>query len=403
MSGIQDGIVKRGNTWSYVLRITDTNGISKPRWVGGYRTKNDAKTARDTARVAAKRGQYVDRSDVTVQEYLTSWIEIHALEIKPKTMIDYRNIMQNYIYPHIGNRRLQDLRPTTLSKLYRDLLISGSKKGGPLSIRTIQYTHAVLRKAFNDAMRTDQLIVSNPTEKAKRPKMTKRTRGIQAWTGAQLSAFLEHAQSHRLSAYFRLAAYSGARRGELLHARWSHLVTEGNPGIWIRGSVGVVDGQRVEGTTKSGKDRFVTLDSDTMTILADHRATQDKDRATAMDSWYGDDYIFCNILGEPLFPDTPSALMGKLQARYTAVIGPITPESSASRVVAELPRIRLHDLRHTHATLLLKAGVPVHVVAARLGHADPAITLRVYAHVLGDQASNAATAFATIVDNETGC
>ncbi len=97
--------------------------------------------------------------------------------------------------------------------------------------------------------------------------------------------------------------------------------------------------------------------------------------------------FFCNIFGEPLFPDTPTALMSKLQAAYRGDV--------------PVPRIRLHDLRHTHATLLLRAGVPVHVVAARLGHSDPSVTLRVYAHVLGEQATGAAGAFAAMVRGDS--
>ena len=103
----------------------------------------------------------------------------------------------------------------------------------------------------------------------------------------------------------------------------------------------------------------------------------------------GTSRVFRRELGEPLFPDTPTALMAKLQRQHNT--------SAAQAGTPGLPVIRLHDVRHLHATLLLKAGVPVHVVAARLGHADPATTLRVYAHVLDDQASGAAATFENLV------
>ncbi|SNR96044.1 tyrosine-type recombinase/integrase [Actinomadura mexicana] len=97
--------------------------------------------------------------------------------------------------------------------------------------------------------------------------------------------------------------------------------------------------------------------------------------------------MFATGWGEPVHPDTVSSLMARLIREYNAADG-----------VAALPHARLHDLRHVHATTLLLAGVPVHVVAARLGHADPAITLRVYAHVVNEQLAEAATPFADRID-----
>ncbi len=134
----------------------------------------------------------------------------------------------------------------------------------------------------------------------------------------------------------------------------------------------------------------MSIDPGTVAVLIEHRLRQEAERALAGTSWVGGDHVFRRELGEPLFPDTPTALMAKLQRQHnTTAVKAGTPA---------LPVIRLHDLRHLHATLLLKAGVPVHVVAARLGHADPAITLRVYAHVLDDQASGAETTFEHLIN-----
>ncbi|MEU4718339.1 site-specific integrase [Nonomuraea dietziae] len=156
-----------------------------------------------------------------------------------------------------------------------------------------------------------------------------------SWTAAQLRAFLETASDHRLFAFFRLAAYTGARRGELLNLRWRDVDLD-TPQIHI------------------GKGK--------------------------------DTYVFTTGWGEPVFPDTLSSLMPKLIEAH-------------NKKTPGLPHARLHDLRHIPATTLLLAGVPVHVVAARLGHADPAITLRVYAHVIHEQAATAADVFADAVMN----
>lgn len=149
----------------------------------------------------------------------------------------------------------------------------------------------------------------------------------------------------------------------------------------------MVRGHRVEGTPKSGKVRRVTLDAGTAAVLRAHQDRQGKERERAAGSWHEGDHVFRLEIARPLSADTPGQVMRERVQAF-----------NERNPAAPLPRMRLHDLRHVHATLLLKAAVPVHVVAARLGHADPAITLRVYAHVLRDQASEVAQAFAALVE-----
>jgi len=121
-------------------------------------------------------------------------------------------------------------------------------------------------------------------------------------------------------------------------------------------------------------------------VLREHRASQAAEQLAAGTDWRGtNDYVFTTSWGEPIHPDTVSSLMADL----------IRSHNEAQDNAGEpLPHARLHDLRHIHATTLLLAGVPVHVVAARLGHADPSITLRVYAHVIREQVAEAADIFA---------
>jgi integrase len=97
---VRDGIVKRGKTWSYVIRVKDPGtGLSKPRWVGGFANEADAKAARDQARVTARAGQLVDRSPITMSSYLDQWIEAHSGEVKPKTLQDYRHLIDRHVKP----------------------------------------------------------------------------------------------------------------------------------------------------------------------------------------------------------------------------------------------------------------------------------------------------------------
>src|SRR5450759_5110143 len=180
--------------------------------------------------------------------------------------------------------------------------------------RTVDYVHAVLRKAFNDAVWVDQILASNPAERAKRPRrVAAATREV--WTGEQLLAFLMSAESHRLYPFFHLAAYSGARRGELLNLRWTNVDLD-DATIRIRGTTAVIAGKRVEGTTKGGRERVVTLGRGTIKILTAHRANQGRDRLLAGPDWASGDYAFTRSLGLPLYPGTGSQLMPKLIAAH---------------------------------------------------------------------------------------
>jgi integrase len=297
---------------------------------------------------------------------------------------DYRHLINRHVKPRIGGLRLQAVRPAQISKLYRDLVSTGGRDGAGLSSRTVEYVHAVLRKAFRDDVVVDQLLASNHVERAKRPRNPIRERG-EVWTSAQLRAFLEQARGHRLFAFYHLAAYTGARRGELLNLHWRDVDLPARE-VRITGSTAVIGGTRIEGTTKTGRSRTVSIDQGTVQVLSEHRSRQAAERLTVGTEWRGtDDYVFTTGWGEPIHPDTVSSLMVDLIGSHNEAQG------QAGEL---LPHARLHDLRHIHATTLLLAGVPVHVVAARLGHADPSVTLRVYAHVIREQVAEAADIFA---------
>jgi integrase len=402
MSKLRDGVIKRGATWAYVIRVPDPEtGRSRPKWVSGFPTELAAKAARDEARVAARRGEYVDRSALTVGEYLAEWVQAHAASVKPGPAAGYRADVERYITPRIGGLRLQSLRPAILSKLYRELATNGGKDGRPLSASTVAHVHRTLRKALTDAVRVEQVLATNPAERAKLPRARRGEPGT-VWTAAQLAAFLGQASTHRLSAFFRLAAYTGGRRGELLALGWPALDLDAAE-VTFSGSTDVIDGERVTDTTKSGRSRIVSLDAGTVAVMREHRRRQLEERMKAGPRWHESELVFTAEDGAPLYPDTMTALMRKLIADHNQPAipgrGPGHPRKPLPGPDAPLPPARLHDLRHVHATTLLLAGVPVHVVANRLGHADPSTTLKVYAHVLREQAAGAADVFAHAVES----
>ncbi|WP_395690096.1 tyrosine-type recombinase/integrase [Nocardioides sp.] len=379
---MRNGIIKRGSTYSYVVRELDpSTGRSRQRWKGGFKTHAEAATARDEARVAARRGESVGGARQTLTDYLHHWLD--QLDVKPKTKASYAYNVDHYIVPRIGGLMIQDLRPVTLTRFYSDLRATGGRDGNELGFGSVQAVHRTLSSALATAARL-QLIYTNPAERAQlppRPRATTRRERtdeeLRVLTPSQLSQFLSSAAGHRLSGLYWLAAYTGARRGELLHLRWEDIDLERGR-IHIYGSRTTAGAHIVEGTPKGGRSRTVSIDAATVAVLRDHRARQAEDRLRAGPAWREDgDYVFRTVLGLPIHPDTPSRLM---RERCEA---------------AAVPRIRFHDLRHTHATILLSAGVPVHEVADRLGHADATITLKVYAKVLRDRANGLGDVFAS--------
>jgi integrase len=149
------------------------------------------------------------------------------------------------------------------------------------------------------------------------------------------------ARSHRLYAFYRLAAYTGARRGELLNLRWQAVDLDPAE-VTFGGSTAVVRGQRVEGTTKGGRSRVVSIDRETVTILREHRGRQAEEQQAAGSAWADSDgLVFATKWGEPLYPDTVTALMNKLVNAHN---------KSVTSPAQALPHARLHDLRHLHAT-----------------------------------------------------
>jgi integrase len=304
-------------------------------------------------------------------------------------MASYRYLVNNYVVPHIGGTPIQAVRPATISAMYRQLLESGGMHGRPLSKRTVDYVHAVLRKAFNDAIFVERLLTSNPVERAKRPK-GRLDSATRIWTPEELRSFLEAAADHPYFIFYRVAAYTGARRGELLFLRWKDVDLDA-PELRLRGSAGVVDGERIEGTTKGGRERRVSLDAETAAMLSEHRRAKQEQRLLVGAAWQGADHVFTTDFGKLIYPDTVSQAVPRIIARAN--------KSRVSAGLEPLSHARLHDLRHVHATTLLLSGVPVHVVADRLGHADPSITLRVYAHVLHERAGEVADIFAAAVSD----
>ncbi len=393
---MKDGLVKRGSTWAYVVSEVDAEtGKRKPVWHGGYATREDARVARDDARDRANKGHRVAASRQLLSDYLDGWLEDVSADLAPSTLASYRMHVRTHLKPLLGDVRLCDLTRRRAKSAYAKLRKTKRAKGeGTISKATADRVWATLRSALSEAVDNELLVVNAAATRRKRhgrkPKGSERaeTPKLNVWTAEQVASFLDASEGDRLAALWRLAAMTGMRRAELAGVRvrdvdWTAGVLEVRHTLTAvhaetpEGEEKPKRGQAVKlvgGEPKSGKARPVDLDAATMKVLKAHKASLARERlASPVPSFNPDGLLFVAEDGTPLHPDYLSRRFRKL------VSG-----------VKDLPVIRLHDLRHTHASLLLAAGVPVHVVSQRLGHSDPGFTMRVYGHLLPRQQRDAA-------------
>jgi integrase len=272
---------------------------------------------------------------------------------------------------------LQRLTPSHLNRLYAELLAYGRiEREGGLSARTVRYCHTILRRALADAVRWNRL-PRNVADSADPPtKNATTSTPMRTWTAEQLRAFLGSVRDDRLHTAYVLLASTGARRGEILGLRWRDVDLDAAR-ISIRQTLVSVDyrAQFSEPKTAKGR-RNVALDPATVSALREHAERQALERAIFGDA--GLDLVFSEPDGSPLHPHQFSQAF-KIRTKQ-----------------AGLPTIRLHDLRHTYATLALQAGVHPKVVSERLGHASVSITLDTYSHAIPAMEETAASLVAAL-------
>jgi integrase len=372
---MRNGIVKRGSTWSYVVRERDPEtGKTKPRWVGGAKTRKEAERRRDAARNAVHRGTYVVPQDLKVGKLLD---EAHSVELKPSTVASYRSKIDLYLRPAIGHERAQALSPGRLSVVFREMADHGGKDGRPVSPRSVEFARAVLRRAMNDAV-VDRLIEINPVVGSKSPKKDGKPQHV-TWTGEHAQAFLGATADTRLAPLWQLALATGMRRGELMALTWQHVDLDAGI-VSVEWSTAQVGRELVTTTPKNHERRKVQLDVRTVAVLRSWRTVQAQERLAWGSAYEGTEgIVFTRENAQRVSPNAVS----KAFLRAQAGLG--------------LPRVTIHGLRHSHATILLRDRVPVHIVSKRLGHKDPSVTLNVYADVIPDDDSSAVDTFSKAV------
>ena len=445
MAASRNNVRKRGSTWTYYAYVTDGAGKRRQISKGGFATRREAEAARVEAVAAMANGSWVRPERLTVGEFLVDeWLPTQRPPtLEESTYASYARNVRLHVVPHIGGIALQQLTPMDLNGLYRTLLDSGrrpqaapprqhgpatlaliqdlrdegltwqqvadevgeqvpelagitrdavasihrrarlptpvTKRGPGLSNRTVRYVHTIIHAALRDALRWNR-VTRNVASAATPPPQGSTRRGRQTtWTSEQLGRFLDFvADSPYLPAWLFLAT-SGSRRGEVLGLRWDDVDLDAATAI-MSSQVTVVDHRVViKALPKTKAGHTISLDAGTVEMLVNHRKRQDEIKRLLGAGYHDEGRIFCRPDGRPLHPERFSRQFLRMQETYNQA-DPDEP----------LPRLKLHGLRHTWATLALQEGIDIHVVSDRLDHSSTHITSQIYTHVTRPMQSDAA-------------
>ena len=314
----------------------------------------------------------------TVAEFLTDWLVQSEPTRRPTTSVSYERCVRDHMVPFLGDVVLRDLAPDHVRAWQAVLLQKPLRfRKGTLSPITVRYCHRLLRRALQDALRWE-LIERNPCDAVIAPRRADTE--MRVWSPDEAKQFLAYVEGDRLAAMWRLFLATGMRRGEVAGLRWIDVDVETGR-VSVRHTRVLVYDQATVSEPKTRRSRrVVSLDRGTVQALTLHRQGQDAEREYAGEVWTETGYVFVREDGEPLDPDRISHVF------------------RATADAAGVPRIRLHDLRHTAAALALATGMHPKVMSDRLGHSSIAITLDVYGHLVPGLQEDAAAAVGALLD-----
>jgi integrase len=318
-------------------------------------------------------GEHVDPTRLTVRAWLARWLDTVRQEVSPKSHERYTGIVTNFLIPALGNLPLTKLAPVHIQEAYNGWARGGRRDGkvGGLSPRTRRHIHRILRSALARAVE-QQVLARNPADAFKKRLPTVERLAMTTLTADQSARLLAAIAHTRIYWPVLLALATGMRRGEILALRWKNVDLE-------RGTLRVLESLEQTKTRlrfkgpKSNRHRAITLPAFAIEELRRLKREQAEELLALGIRQTGETLACCRADGQLLQPQS-------LTHQYTRLIGR----------VKDLPRVRFHDLRHSHATQLLKDGVHPKIAQERLGHASITTTLDLYSHVTDTMQSDAA-------------
>ncbi len=327
-------------------------------------TKKDAQAYLNRVLRDKDMGGLVEPSKVMLNEYLDQWLEASVKpRVRPRTFDSYLESLRLYIRPGLGQRRLSEVTPLDIQTIYSGLTERG------LSARTVRYAHSLLRQALEQAVQW-QMLQQNPAQRVDLPRQ--RREEMRALSPQEARQFLEAVAGTRYGALFEVLLTTGLRPGEALGLKWTDVDLEEAGRLTVQRAY--APGRGFEEPKTPRARRTVPLPASTVQTLRRHRKQQAEDRLKAGPKYEDNGLLFTGENGRPVH-------YRNLVRRH---FKPLLKE-------AGLPEtLRLYDLRHSCATILLAAGENPKIVSERLGHASVTLTLDTYSHVLPDMQEQAA-------------
>lgn len=361
----------RAGKSSFLVRIRSGTDPATGKPTFAFKTFVAQKAAQKWQRqqlAALDTGTFVKPSDERLGALVAGWLDgAAAMRARARTLGDYRELFGRYIAGHpLATMKVVELRTEDLERFYADL------SARPLSPRTVRMVHAVLHAALARGVKSRRLAV-NPAAGATLPRQERQE--TTTLNAAQLDRLLATSEvtGNRWHALWCVLASGGLRPSEALALTWADVAPDS---VHVRRTLVVArkgGGWTLTEPKTRRSRRVVTLSAEAMEALAAHRAQQEIDKIAAGSRYVDHGFVFAGQAGGPL--NLPNLTVRHFKPLLKAFY--------------PLPDIRLYDLRHSHASLALSAGVPVHVVSARLGHASAMMTLNVYAHAVPGQDGNA--------------
>ncbi len=347
-------------------------------------TKREAETELARFVTEVGDGAHASTKGATVGELLEQWFSYNEDDWSPTVVHTYRRIIDRHLIPRFGRTPLRRLTTVDIDLFYAQLRKRGGANGGPLSPASVKRVHAVLRRALTQSVKWGMLTI-NPVVNASPPREPRHE--ISPPDAGDVAGLIAYADDNDrpLGCFLRLAATSGARRGELCALRWKHIDLDKGALLIERSIVENGKGELVEKDTKTHAARRIRLDPGTVERLREHRAAR-----LGLGTQLGtllrpDDFVFSNDAA------------GRTPWRP----GYVTLAFCRMRDDLDLQGVRLHDLRHFAATMLLSGGKDVKTVSGRLGHAHAGTTLGIYAHFIEAADADAADHLGTIIDSQS--